>query len=278
MENVPMDSNGNSVFSPDSCSSLFSATSEYFDEVTKIFLKGLFSQRSENYSKYLNLFEKKLWKKTKLFVRKESPLINEIKDELENKFGCDIDEVDMKDSESASTITRWIDEHLGDFNCDFFATPNMNNILKMNFEWDSSIKVETSTKKFHINNDSFDTDFIDINGTFGYADSTDLDAKIVEIPLSSENLKVLLIVPNNRKGLQDLEIKLSRSYLDNILLSKIQQREMNVSMPKFKLKQEHNLKDLLHKVHHYEYPYKFGRTDVYRLSAMKSVTSIEVSE
>jgi serpin B len=75
----------------------------------------------------------------------------------------------------------------------------------------------------------------------------DLQSTAVELPYKDSDISMLIILPNKKTGLKELESKLKTLDLNDIS-SKMYSTEVNVEIPKFKIEFEVELKEPLTKV------------------------------
>ena len=81
-----------------------------------------------------------------------------------------------------------------------------------------------------------------------FVELKDLDARAVELPYEHDDeLSMLLILPNKRDGLQELELKLKDIEL-NTLTEQMQMETVQLLLPKFRIDFECSLKNILLKV------------------------------
>ncbi|VEN59284.1 unnamed protein product [Callosobruchus maculatus] len=93
----------------------------------------------------------------------------------------------------------------------------------------------TRSEKFYLNdNDLIDVQMMHLTTHLFYKKDENLDAKVLELPYSNKDLSMIIILPNKRNGIAELEKK-----LDNVDLSTITENmhkpEVRVSLPKFKI-------------------------------------------
>ncbi|KAM7352908.1 serpin 31A isoform 1-T2 [Cochliomyia hominivorax] len=81
-----------------------------------------------------------------------------------------------------------------------------------------------------------------------FVELKDLDARVVELPYEHDDeLSMLLILPNKRDGLEELEKKLRDINLQ-ILTEQMQMESVQLLLPKFKVEFECSLRDVLEKM------------------------------
>jgi serpin B len=85
-------------------------------------------------------------------------------------------------------------------------------------------------------------DMMHLSGRFRYAE--DAAVQVLELPYQGENLSMVVVLPRAKDGLGALESSLSLAKLDGWLNS-LAQRRVEISLPRFKLTAEAELKDAL---------------------------------
>lgn len=90
-------------------------------------------------------------------------------------------------------------------------------------------------------------DFMHNLDHFNYAALPDLDATVLEMEYAESELSLLVILPNTRSGLSELETKLKNFELKTIL-QQLNREYVDVSMPKFKIEYRVSLINILKKV------------------------------
>jgi serine protease inhibitor len=84
---------------------------------------------------------------------------------------------------------------------------------------------------------------------FNYGMIDQLDAAVLEMGYRDSDVSMLIILPNKRDGLAELEKKLESFDLQEIL-SQMGREEVEVFLPKFKIEYEFDLSETLKKVSH----------------------------
>ncbi|XP_067013825.2 serpin B5 [Anabrus simplex] len=89
--------------------------------------------------------------------------------------------------------------------------------------------------------------YLNQTGSFRYSELDDFDAQILELPYMSPNLSLLIMVPNQMCGLRDMENKLPKvTVLD--LLYRMHEHKVKVTIPKFRLLHGYDVTDYLDRV------------------------------
>lgn len=80
--------------------------------------------------------------------------------------------------------------------------------------------------------------------SYNYGVLSDLDAAAIELKYSESDLAFLIILPNTKVGLSELETKLKDYDLTKVS-DQLNQQKVKVAIPKFKVKFTVNLKNIL---------------------------------
>lgn len=93
-------------------------------------------------------------------------------------------------------------------------------------------------------------DYMNIMKTFNYAVLNDLDATAIEMPYGHSNISFVVILPNEPTGLRSVQQKITSygSYYWSTITSNMQEKLINVKMPKFKSEFSINLNEALKNV------------------------------
>jgi len=80
-----------------------------------------------------------------------------------------------------------------------------------------------------------------LEADFPYGEIEELDAKVIALPYKGEKLSMIIILPNEVEGLKGLEEKL-KGYPLGTIPTKLRERKINLSLPKFTLESTIDLK------------------------------------
>jgi len=77
--------------------------------------------------------------------------------------------------------------------------------------------------------------------------SSDNDLEALELPYNNQDLAMYVVLPKQRDGMRDLERKLTGKQLRDII-SRMEQKQVNVQLPKFKVRSPIDLTSILEKM------------------------------
>uniref|UniRef100_A0A6P7FA82 Antichymotrypsin-2-like isoform X6 n=1 Tax=Diabrotica virgifera virgifera TaxID=50390 RepID=A0A6P7FA82_DIAVI len=194
----------------------------------------------------------------KVYVKNEYALKDEFKDKVVNHFFSEVQNVDFSQSAAAAkTINTWVEEKTKDKIKDLIQPDDLNddtrlvlvNAIYFKGKWAAPFKPEdTKTEKFYLNdNDSIDVQMMHTKKKFFFKNDEALDAKVLELPYTNKDLSMIVILPNKRNGINELELKLANTDLTKITENMFRP-DVIVALPKFKIETTINLEEPLTKL------------------------------
>lgn len=262
-------SEGNIIVSPYSIASAAALLSQgaggsSFEEIVsalhlpnnKSAVANLFHELSNNFEKSEETIQLKI--ANRIYVQHGSKISSAFNEVAESKFHAGAEAVDFGNGvESATKINRWVEENTNDKIKDLVKSDSLNsdtrlvlvNAIYFKAFWDTEFyKENTAPGKFYLNDkDTVDVQYMHIKDGFGYAALPDLDAVAVRFPYHHTDVSFIVILPNQRNGLSELERKIKDCDVSRII-EQFQEVEVDVTLPKFKFEFEISLNDVLKKV------------------------------
>jgi len=196
----------------------------------------------------------------KVYVMKDFPLKSNFKTVLMESFLSEAESINFAESiQAANNINQWVQGKTNNKIKDLI-TPNdlsssMSSIVLVNaiyFKGNWALPFEkenTRTEPFYISNDDkVECQMMHITKHyFKYREDEQLDAKILEMMYDNRNVSMVIILPNARDGIENLESKLA--YVDlSTITQDMRYVQVEVSLPKFKIGTKMNLKRVLEKM------------------------------
>jgi len=83
------------------------------------------------------------------------------------------------------------------------------------------------------------------NGKFNYTEIDELDSKLLELPYSSDDMSLYIVLPNQRDGLKNLRNNLNDFAVIEKSINELREVEVHTTIPKFKIEGSYSLKDEL---------------------------------
>lgn len=175
-----------------------------------------------------------------------------------NSFNSEAQDVDFaKNQQAAGIINSWVESNTNNKIKDLIKPDSLDSDTRMvlvnaiyfkgfwKHQFDKSL---TFKAPFFINEaDSVDVDFMRIKKHYNYGIFDDLDATALELPYKDSDITMMIILPNKRSGLADLENKLTSINICD-LSKNMYDTEVNVEIPKFKIEFDIELNEPLKKV------------------------------
>lgn len=194
----------------------------------------------------------------KIYVMKGYSTKQSFKDVAVKSFNSDAQDLDFTNSkESADTINSWVEDQTNNKIKNLIAEDSLDGETRMvlvnaiyfkgfwTYQFDPKATYRSS---FYLNEeDSVQVDFMRVKKHFKYGLVEKLDATALELPYKDSDISMLIVLPNKRTGLAELESKLHTIDLAEIT-SGMRSQEVNVELPKFKIEFDIELNEPLQKV------------------------------
>lgn len=194
----------------------------------------------------------------KIYVKNSYKLKDNFKKIAIDNYYSEIEPVNFLDkSVTVKSINDWIENKtnnkihdlINQEDLDEFTRMILLNAIYFKGAWLNKFdKKRTKKSKFFISEtESIDTDFMYQTAHFRHADVDELNAEILELPYTNNDVCMLIILPKNRTGIQELEEKLKNFNFRDVYKS-METVEARVKIPTFKIESTLVLDDPLKKV------------------------------
>lgn len=193
-----------------------------------------------------------------IYVQKHYQLNANFKTVVAQRFLSGIESVNFADSKtSADTINRFVEEKTNGKIKSFIAPDQLDattravivNAIHFKGQWHQQFdKSKTVRGEFYTN--ETETESVEFMTAKDYFNSTNLialNARALELKYANSNYSFMIILPDNRTGLTDLESKLKYVNLADVA-SQMSFDEIEVTIPKFNIEYEIKLNDVLKNV------------------------------
>lgn len=188
----------------------------------------------------------------KIYVKENYELSDEYKSLL-NYFVASAENINFADAiQSARIINTWVMEKTNNLIRDLIQPESLNadtrliliNAIHFKGKWKHSFdKRYTFQEDFYLNDlDRRYVSMMNIYGDFRYANLPNLDAKAIELPYDNSDLSMVVVLPNKKTGLSQLEKKLRNVNLEQIT-DNMHTYKISVKLPKFKAEFSVDLKE-----------------------------------
>ncbi|XP_018376415.1 PREDICTED: serine protease inhibitor 3/4-like isoform X3 [Trachymyrmex cornetzi] len=193
----------------------------------------------------------------KMFIGKDFPIKPEYQQNLETYYKSGTQSVDFsKSQEAANTINTWCKEQtnnhiesiINEGDVDDSTALVLANAVYFKGLWAHQFDPkDTVDRPFHIDaNTVKDVPTMYRKGSYKYVELPEHDAKCIELPYANKEVSMVIILPNKIDGLAALTDKLEEVSAEcSTRLTQIQDREVQVYLPRFRTETKLDLKDTL---------------------------------
>ncbi|EHB08566.1 Serpin B4 [Heterocephalus glaber] len=194
----------------------------------------------------------------KIYKEKTFQLLQEYLDDVKKFYLADVESVDFVNAseESQKKINTWVEKQTHDKIKEIFPNGSLHSDTKLilvnaiYFKGDWNLKFDeknTVERKFWLNKDtSKSVQMMEQSNHLKFAPLEDVQAKMVEIPYKGKALSMVVLLPNEVDGLQQLEDKLTAEKLmEWTSLQNMNMTDVNLHLPKFIMEDSYNLKSKL---------------------------------
>ncbi|CAH1129463.1 unnamed protein product [Ceutorhynchus assimilis] len=264
--NILSEEPGNVFFSPISAHAVLAmayqgAGGSTKDAFTKTLAIDSPLQAAEGYSDVIhhlnNVSDVELLMANKVYIKNGYGLKAAFKEVAQKKFLSEVESVEFaKTAEAAKKINLWVEKKTQNKIKDLIQPDSLSDLTRLVLvnaiyfkgNWASKFdKSQTKTEKFYLNdNDSIDVQMMNKKGKYFYKEDEKLDAKVLELPYANPDVSLIVILPNKRNGIAELEAKLAETDLTKITENMFKP-EVVVKLPKFKIETTINLNKPLEK-------------------------------
>lgn len=203
-----------------------------------------------------NLGESKLSIANRIYVQDGQQLNGRFQNVSVSQFKSGIESLNFADAdESANTINQFVEEQTNGKIKNLIKSDQLDaetrtvlvNAIYFKADWEQPFSLQYTEKSDFYNNetDKVSVDFMFMDSDFNFAYVDDLDAKALQLNYANSNISFIILLPNNRTGLQALESKIQDYDLKKI---EFEFERCEVLIPKFKIEYEINLNDVLKNV------------------------------
>ncbi|KAM4761394.1 ovalbumin-related protein X-like [Cyanocitta cristata] len=200
------------------------------------------------------------------------------------KSGLEMVNFKTASNQARQRINSWVKNQTNGQIQDFLGPSSVNlhtalvlvNAIYFKGIWKTAFK-EEDTREVHFNVTEQESRPVQVmcqNGTFKVARVAEEKIKILELPYASGELSLLVLLPDDISGLEQLENKISFEKLTEWTSSKVMEKKrVKVYLPRMKIGKKYNLTSVLTSL---------GMTDLFspsaNLSGISSAESLRISE
>ena len=194
----------------------------------------------------------------KVFVKEGYTLKDTFKAVASQYFLSEAENLNFEENEVAAKIMNdWVEEKTNNKIKDLILPADLDELTRLvlinaiYFKGDWLMKfdpAQTTVEPFYISEtEKVDCQMMHIKKKFDFAENSDLDAKILKLPYKNRNVSMVIVLPNKRTGIKELEKKLLTKDLST-LTNHMRCVEVEVSLPKFKIETTIELNEPLKEV------------------------------
>lgn len=219
---------------------------------------------ANEFPEYLSLLHKNVGSNSTLsianqiYIQNQYQLNGNFKMVIAQQFQSEIESVNFVDSKtSAATINRFVEEKTNGKIKKFIAPDQLDattraiivNAIHFKGQWQQQFdKSKTVRGDFYTNEtETMPVEFMTAKDYFNSANLIALNARAIELRYANSNYSFMIILPDNRTGLADLESKLKYVNLADVA-SQMSLDEFEITIPKFSIEYEIKLNDVLKNV------------------------------
>ncbi|XP_018329662.1 antichymotrypsin-2 isoform X3 [Agrilus planipennis] len=191
----------------------------------------------------------------KIWVKENLKLKNSFQTLAVDNFFAEAEPADFNKPEaSAELINQWVEQKTNNKIKELIQKDMINgntamvlvNAIYFKGNWAKQFKKHATIKQpFYVSNEeTVNVDMMHIESNFRYAEDKDLDAKILELPYTNQDVSMLIILPNKKDGINELQQKIVTKDLTS-LSNNLRSIKVNVALPKFKIESTINLVQVL---------------------------------
>lgn len=262
--NVLCKKEGNVFFSPISAHAVLSmafqgangSTLEAFSKTLNLPDTGVAAEGYHDVINHLNnVADVQLSMANKIYIMDKYTLKPKFQEVTQNKFSSEVQPVDFAKSDAtAKIINAWVEDKTKNKIKDLIKPDMLDaltrlvlvNAIYFKGNWASKFEPrQTKKEQFWLNNsDSVEVDMMNTKGKYMYKEDEALDAKVLELPYSNPDISLIVILPNKKDGIAELEKKLTETDLTSITHN-MYKPEVIIKLPKFKIETTIELNDPL---------------------------------
>ncbi|XP_048005080.1 antichymotrypsin-2-like isoform X2 [Leguminivora glycinivorella] len=195
----------------------------------------------------------------RVFLKQGHELDAKLKDDAVKVFDAALEPMDFSDGAAAAkVINDWVESKTNNKIKDLISKDSLNamtrlvlvNAIYFKGNWKHQFKAHnTMDKPFYVKKDTtVDVPMMYMEEKFRYGESEKLNAQLLEMPYEGEEASMLIVLPKDVEGL-DAVLKQLATEVDLVQeMQSMISTKVQVTIPKFKIETEIDLKELLPKL------------------------------
>lgn len=193
---------------------------------------------------------------SKIYVAEAVEINPKFSAEIKDVFSAEIESVNFsKNTEAAKKMNTWVESQTNNriknlvsaIDLDSNTCGVLLNAIYFKGNWAEPFHEEnTKEEDFHISKENtIKVPMMHQTSRFNYANSSELNAQLLEMPYKQFEATFVVILPNEMDGLKTLEEKLGNAASLEKAMLQMDTFDVDVSLPKFKIQSKLDLKNLL---------------------------------
>lgn len=196
-----------------------------------------------------------------IYVQKGHEINKKFSDVAKDKFKAGIESLNFAKSEkSAKTINEFVQSKTNKKIMEIIKSSDLNgdtemvllNAIYFKADWELKFnKNQTFKAPFYTlnnKNETVETEFMTQKAKFYFGEDPAIQATVLDMKYAKSNLSFIIVLPNKNSNLASVESTLTFEKLNKILDNSVDLIEVNVTIPKFGVEYEIDLKTVLEKV------------------------------
>jgi serpin B len=235
--------------------------SELFTSYTAMRNIGNYIKRKDEKASESSTFPITVEEANRIYIRTGYPIKTSFQAILKHHFQAPLAQIDFGNSKKAAEeINNWVSDHTHQKITKVVETDALTsetrlvlvNTLYFKGPWETRFHGRsTQPAEFHMKEgNKVMVDMMNIEAHFPVVDIEALNAKVIALPYEGKRFQFLIVLPNTRFGLKEMESKLKSDSFPQIFekLRKSQPRFVDLSMPKFTIESTFDLIETMKKL------------------------------
>lgn len=189
----------------------------------------------------------------KIYIKTGFPIREDFKVTAGKVYAAGIDSIEFtQKTEAADTINSWVETQTNQKIHDLIDPKTLGddtrviliNALYFKGKWLNPFEFTRKRDFFKTPEDVLQVDTMHVTDLFNFYESPELNAKFLELPYLGDDISMVVVLPNEKQGLTELE-----NQLEKVLAApKFSQERVSVSLPRFTVENKVQLKKILENV------------------------------
>ena len=195
----------------------------------------------------------------KIYVKRNEEFLEEFEACVREYFYSELEALDFGDKAAAvAKLNEWVAHKTSNKIKEIVREDLINeetalfllNVVYLKANWEEKFhENDTKVEPFYCN----DGETVDVQMMKGrkkglYKYDGELQAEVLDLPYKGKRIRMVIILPTEKNGIQNLEAKLATRSLIGVIDDNMYEIKAYLSLPKFKFEMSMDLNDILHEV------------------------------